>query len=134
MLCDDGGILYAEILDPSSVCERPTFEGKQGNVASWQPPRVSPCGLARRVGPPSDFIAVSPAVKQLLTNHWMIYGLLLFCGPIGLPLLWLSPRFSRLAKSAITLLLMSITLILPIIIYWYSCELLLRPLATALGR
>jgi len=79
-------------------------------------------------------IAVSPAVKQLLTNRRTVYGVLLCCGPIGLPLLWLSPRFSTLTKSGLTLLLMAVTLFLPIIIYWYFCESLLRPLATALGR
>ncbi len=79
-------------------------------------------------------ITTSPAVRRLLTSRWAVFGCLLICGPIGLPLLWLSPCISTLTKCLVTVLLMAVTVILPIGIYWYCCEHLLRPLADVLGQ
>jgi hypothetical protein len=78
--------------------------------------------------PQPQSISVSPAVQRLLANKWAVCGLLLCCGPLGLPLLWLSPRYSKVTKCAATILLLSVTVLLPIAIYWWCCEVLLRPL------
>ena len=83
--------------------------------------------------PQTGSIAVSPTVQRLLANRWAVCGLLLCCGPLGLPLLWLSPRFSTVTKCVATILLMSVTVLLPIAIYWWCCEVLLRPLVDAFG-
>lgn len=135
MICTGCGIPYSGESDSSPADNQTTLEILQDDSSSsWQVAPVSRNGLGTRVRGPSELITISPAVKRLLASRWTIYGVLLCCGPIGLPLLWLSPRISTLTKSAVTVLLMSVTLILPIIIYWYCCEWLLRPLANALGR
>jgi len=46
-------------------------------------------------------------------NVWLILFLLLFVlGPLGLPLVWKNPRFSRTVKIGLTLLMVGYTFLL----------------------
>jgi len=69
-----------------------------------------------------------------LDNRWLVVGLLLVAGPIGLPALWLSRRFSRGVKIVTTALYAALTVAVPIALIWYWCETAVRPLVDALAK
>lgn len=69
-----------------------------------------------------------------LERRWVVLAILLCAGPIGLPLVWLSSRFSKLAKIGLTAGFVLLTVILPIALVWYWCEMAIRPLVDALAR
>lgn len=69
-----------------------------------------------------------------LDNRWLVVGLLLVAGPIGLPALWLSRRFSPGVKIATTVLYAALTVVVPIALVWYWCEAAVRPLVDALVK
>ena len=76
-----------------------------------------------------------PAVGlACLDNRWLVAGLLLVAGPIGLPALWLSRRFSRGVKIVTTALYAALTVAVPIALIWYWCEAAVRPLVDALVK
>jgi len=67
-------------------------------------------------------------------NRWLVVGLLLVAGPLGLPALWLSRRFSLAVKIATTALYTALTVALPIALVWYWCEAAVRPVVDALVK
>lgn len=71
---------------------------------------------------------------RVLDNRWLVVGLLLVVGPIGLPALWLSRRFSKKVKIGVSLGYALVTIGLPVAMIWYWCEMSLRPLVDALAR
>src|SRR5688572_26652194 len=56
-------------------------------------------------------LAFDGPVGRLLKNRWAIVGLLAAVGPIGLPFLWLSGRFSRPVKIATTVAYFGLTVV-----------------------
>ena len=74
---------------------------------------------------------VSPGVASLLNNRWAVIAILAVAGPIGLPALWFSGRFSRTGKVITTVLFFAVTVALPLAITYYFCEIALRPLVEA---
>jgi len=59
------------------------------------------------------------------------------CGreiPLGLPLVWLSSRFSKLAKIGLTTGFVLLTVIFPIVLVWYWCDAAMRPLVEVFAR
>ena len=73
-------------------------------------------------------ISTSPAVTWFLTRRWAIVAVLLAVGPMGLPALWLSPRFSRPIKITLTLVYFLVTAVIPVAVAWYFLDVSLRPL------
>jgi hypothetical protein len=73
-------------------------------------------------------------LPQYLERRWVVLAMVLCTGPIGLPLLWLSRRFSRLAKISLTAGFVLLTVVLPIVLVWYWCDVAIHPLVEALGR
>jgi hypothetical protein len=69
-----------------------------------------------------------------LDRRWVAMAILLCAGPVGLPLVWLSSRFSKLAKISLTAVFFLVTVIFPIAMVWYWCEVAVRPLVEALAR
>jgi len=67
-------------------------------------------------------------------NRWLVVGLLLVAGPLGLPALWLSRRFSLAVKIATTALYATLTVAVPIGLVWYWCETAVRPVVDALVK
>jgi hypothetical protein len=63
-----------------------------------------------------------------LDNRWAVLGLLLTTGPIGLPALWLSRKFTRGVKIFVTLLFLLVTVALPLGLMWYWCSIAIAPL------
>jgi hypothetical protein len=98
-----------------------------------------PGGDALRVGPQSQSqqlpaqhaASVSLAV---LDNRWLVVGLLLVAGPMGLPALWFSRRFSKGVKIGVSIAYAVVTVALPVAMVWYWCETAVRPLVDALAR
>ena len=64
----------------------------------------------------------------MLSKRWTVIGILAVVGPIGLPLLWFSPRFSGLTKILVTVFYFLLTAILPLVFAWYWLEVSVRPL------
>ena len=73
-------------------------------------------------------------MPQYLQRRWVVLAILLCTGPIGLPLVWLSRRFSLLAKIGLTAGFVLLTVVLPIVLVWYWCDVAIHPLVEALGR
>ncbi|MEQ8785007.1 MAG: hypothetical protein RIC55_01855 [Pirellulaceae bacterium] len=90
-------------------------------------------GLSRPAGATAQ-IALSGPVAAVLNNRLLVVAILLVAGPIGLPALWLSPRFSRVTKAVCTIGFFLATVVLPLAGAWYAFEILLRPLADAIEQ
>jgi len=69
-----------------------------------------------------------------LERRWVVLAILLCTGPIGLPLVWLSSRFSKLAKIGLTAGFVLLTVIFPIVLVWYWCEVAIRPVVEVFAR
>ena len=69
-----------------------------------------------------------------LERRWVVLAILLCMGPIGLPLVWLSSRFSKLTKIGLTVGFVLLTVVFPIVLVWYWCEAAIRPLVEVLAR
>jgi len=67
-------------------------------------------------------------IDEALNNRAIVIGILLVAGPIGLPALWFSRRFSKRAKIIATVAYFLLTAVLPLAALWYFMEVSLRPL------
>jgi hypothetical protein len=79
-------------------------------------------------------ISLSPEIKSIVGNRWIVIGLLAAIGPLGLPALWLSPRFRPWVKVVISVLYFVATAILPLLFAWYWFGYALQPLVDVFGR
>jgi hypothetical protein len=79
-------------------------------------------------------ITLSGPVAVVLNSRMLVITLMLVAGPIGLPALWFSPRFSRTTKALFTLGFFLVTAVLPLVGAWYAFEVLLRPVADAIQK
>jgi hypothetical protein len=79
-------------------------------------------------------ISLSPEIKSIVGNRWVVIGLLAAIGPLGLPALWLSPRFRPWVKVVISLLYFFATAILPLLFAWYWFGYALQPLVDVFGK
>ena len=73
-------------------------------------------------------------VTVVLENRSYVIAILLCAGPIGLPALWFSRRFSRRFKIITTTGYFLFTVILPLAIAWYVLDFSVRPLVDALSQ
>jgi len=86
----------------------------------------------RHVPPVIVIQPVQPSsIAQSLNNRWLVIGLLLCLGPLGLPALWFSPRFGRVVKVGTTVAYLLLTVVVPVATIFYFLELSLRPLVNA---
>lgn len=69
-----------------------------------------------------------PSIRAAVRSHTIIWIVILSIGPLGLPLLWLSPKYPTWSKIAISLATLFFTVILPILVTIYCGEFLLREL------
>ena len=82
-------------------------------------------------------VATRPAqslVATVLENRGYVIAILLCAGPIGLPALWFSHRFSRRFKIIATGGYFLVTAVLPLAIAWYVLDIAVRPLVDALSK
>lgn len=61
----------------------------------------------------------------------VVIGLLLLVGPLGLPLLWISPKFSLPTKVITSLAYFGFTVLFPIALTWYWLDTAMQPLVEA---
>ena len=73
-------------------------------------------------------------VPPVLNNRLAVVTIVALFGPLGLPALWFSPRFSKAAKTITTLIYFLLTIALPMAVIWYWLEHSLRPLVEVFGR
>jgi hypothetical protein len=82
-------------------------------------------------------MATRPAqslVATVLENRGYVIAILLCVGPIGLPALWFSRRFSRRFKIITTGGYFLVTAVLPLAIAWYVLDIAVRPVVDALSQ
>ena len=79
-------------------------------------------------------ITLNPEFARLLSNRLVVVGILAIVGPLGLPALWLSPRFTRISKILTTAIFLLVTVVLPLAIAYYWLEIAMRPLVDAFGQ
>ena len=72
-------------------------------------------------------------VARVLENRFYVLAILLCVGPLGLPALWFSRRFSRSVKIATTVVYFTITVVIPLVVAWYLLDITLRPIVDVLG-
>lgn len=73
-----------------------------------------------------------PSIRSAVRSHTIIWIVILSIGPLGLPLLWLSPKYPTWSKVLISLATVFFTVILPILVVIYCGEFLVRPVLDAL--
>lgn len=73
-----------------------------------------------------------PRIRTAVRSHAIIWIVILSIGPLGLPLLWLSPKYPAWSKILISLATVFLTVILPILVYIYCAEFLVHGLLDAL--
>ena len=71
-------------------------------------------------------------IKIVLNNRLYVGFLIALLGPLGLPALWFSPRFSKTFKIVATLAFVLVTIVLPLAIVWYFMFYSMRPLLDVL--
>jgi hypothetical protein len=105
------------------------------------PREACPCGsLAARHGEllPAERSPLSPTslepVRKFLDSYWVAAGALLLVGPIGLPVVWLNRRIAWWLKIVITAALIGLTVVLPLALVIYWCEIAIRPLVDVMAK
>lgn len=78
-------------------------------------------------------LELSRPLAAVLNSRLAVVAILLVAGPIGLPVLWFSGRFSKSAKIVTTLTFFAVTVVFPLAMTYYWCEVALRPLVDALA-
>ena len=78
--------------------------------------------------------SASNTLRTILNNRIYVCMVIALIGPLGLPALWFSPRFSQRSKFISTAVYVVLTTIVPLFVVWYFLDYSLRPLAEAFGR
>lgn len=91
----------------------------------------TPALVHNRQPPASSTLPIATSVPVWLGRRSVVIGLLLFVGPLGLPALWLSPRFSLPAKVITSLAYAAVTIALPIALTFYWLHVAMLPLVEA---
>ena len=78
---------------------------------------------------PSQQVSSPAGVVQTVLNNRLYVGMVIaLIGPLGLPALWFSPRFSNRTKIVLTSIFVVLTTIVPLVIAWYFLDYSMRPL------
>jgi len=85
------------------------------------------------VGSSTTTLATASPIQTVLNNRLYVGFLIALLGPLGLPALWFSPRFSKTFKIVATLAFVLVTIVLPVAIIWYFMFYSMRPLLDVLA-
>jgi len=77
-------------------------------------------------GPPT-------AIDTVLNNRLYVGLVIATIGPLGLPALWFSPRFSKSSKVLWTVIFFLLTAIIPLAAIWYFLQHSMNPVVDALS-
>ncbi len=69
------------------------------------------------------------AIQQSLNNRLLVISIVALLGPIGLPALWISPRFRPTTKTIVTVLYLLLTIVVPVVVTWYFLENAFQPIS-----
>ena len=83
---------------------------------------------------PGNTVGARGSDRSFLHNRFAVIGLLVCLGPLGLPLLWLSNRFSRLTKIITSVICVLLTVVAPAVIIFYFLGIAVRPLLNVFGH
>lgn len=72
------------------------------------------------------------AIRTILNNRFYVCVVIALIGPLGLPALWFSPRFSNRSKIITTIIYFVLTTVLPLAIAWYFLDYAIRPISDVL--
>ncbi|RCS52898.1 hypothetical protein DTL42_08710 [Bremerella cremea] len=75
-----------------------------------------------------------PAVQKIVNSHLVIWVVILSFGPLGLPLIWLSPKYALWSKILVSVLTIGVTIVLPIAITLYCTQFLVQPVLEAMQQ
>jgi hypothetical protein len=73
-------------------------------------------------------------LTTVLNKRWLVIGIIALIGPMGLPALWFSPRFSGLTKVITTAMYVVLSAAIPILLVWYFLDYSMYPLVDAFGK
>lgn len=77
--------------------------------------------------------SAAESLQYVLNNRWMVMGVVALIGPLGLPVLWFSPRFKPTTKFVITGVYVLLTAIIPVVVSYYVLESSFKPIADVFG-
>ncbi len=124
----------AALVEPGNFCSNcglPTTVDDYPNVPAVL---VDPCPEAAIVRSVPAAMTTAPApVVAMLDNRLLVVAIVLCAGPMGLPALWFSRRFSQRTKILTTIGYLLMTTVLPLAIAWYFLEVAVRPVVDVLG-
>jgi len=95
-------------------------------------PAVRPSTSLEELPSQRGMLHGNATARLLLENHAIIWSVLLLMGPMGLPLLLLSPKYSVTAKVSISLAMVGVTVVLPIAATLYCTHFLVMPVLEAM--
>ncbi|MCA9217399.1 MAG: hypothetical protein KDB27_30230 [Planctomycetales bacterium] len=96
---------------------------------------ITPALAESRNGPSNQIsISLNPSLKKALNNRWIVGLILLTVGPMGLPALWMSDRFSLTSKVVTSTVFLLLTAAIPIAITWYWLDTSMQPLVEAMSN
>ena len=114
-------------------CGNPAHHTAGSNQALAHPPQPNDGSTAYELAnrgpsnPPS-------AVDTVLNNRLYVGLVIATIGPLGLPALWFSPRFSKQSKVLWTVIFFLLTAIIPLALIGYFLEHSMNPIVDALGK
>ena len=73
-------------------------------------------------------------IQTVLNNRLYVGIVIALIGPLGLPALWFSPRFSNRTKIVLTSIFVLMTAVVPLAVTWYFLDYSMQPLLDALVR
>ena len=73
-----------------------------------------------------------PLVRTVVSSHAIIWTVILTFGPLGLPLIWLSPKYRLWSKLLTTFITLGVTIVLPIALTIYCTQYLIHPVLNAM--
>lgn len=81
-----------------------------------------------------DLSSPAGTLQTVLNNRLYVGIVIALIGPLGLPALWFSPRFSQRTKVILTTIFVVLTTVVPLAITWYFLDYSMRPLLDAINQ
>ena len=111
---------------PIDHIETPTSDALQGELLITEP-----MSQTANFEPAPASLHIDPTIARALDNRLIVIAIVAVAGPLGLPALWFSRRFNRPTKIVATAAYLLLTVVFPLVMVYYWCELALRPLVDA---
>ena len=87
--------------------------------------------IAHRESRNQQLSTPADTIQTVLNNRLYVVLVIALIGPLGLPALWFSPRFSKPTKIVVTSIYVIMTTVVPLAVAWYFLDYSMRPLVEA---